>query len=154
MADKFGPAFALKLGSHKALVVSSWEMARECFLTHDRVFSTRPSVVASKLLGYNLAMFGFAPYDSYWREIRKIVTLELLSSRRIDMLKHVRASEVKASIRELYELWVVKGSNRAGILVDMKQWFGNLTHNSIMRTVVGKRYFGGTIDCEDEETEL
>lgn len=38
MADKFGPAFALKLGSHKALVVSSWEMARECFLTHDRFF--------------------------------------------------------------------------------------------------------------------
>nr|AZP01944.1 cytochrome P450 CYP82D175 [Panax ginseng] len=153
MADKFGPPFALKLSSHKASVVSSWEMARECFLTHDRVFSTRPSVVASKLLGYNLAMFGFAPYDSYWREIRKIVTLELLSSRRIDMLKHVRASEVKTSIRELYELWVVKGSNRAGILVDMKQWFGNLTHNSIMRAVVGKRYFGGITDFEDEETE-
>lgn len=68
MADKFGPAFALKLGSHKASAVSSWEMARECFLTHDRVFSTRPSVVASKLLGYNLAMFGFAPYNSYWRD--------------------------------------------------------------------------------------
>jgi len=41
MADKYGPVFTLWLGSHRALVLSSWEMARECFTVHDKVLSTR-----------------------------------------------------------------------------------------------------------------
>ncbi|EXB37248.1 Cytochrome P450 82C4 [Morus notabilis] len=66
MADKHGPVFTIKLGSHKVLVVNSWETARECFTVHDKTFSTRPNIAASKLLGYDYAMFGFAPYGPYW----------------------------------------------------------------------------------------
>ncbi|KAA8547275.1 hypothetical protein F0562_003861 [Nyssa sinensis] len=150
MADKYGSAFTIWLGSHQVLVVSSWEMAKECFTVHDRVFSTRPSIAASKLLSYNFAMFGFAPYGSYWREMRKIVTLELLSNRRIDMLKHIRASEVETSIKELYKLCIESAESE--VLVDMKQWFGDLTHNTALRMMGGKRYFGGsTADCDEEE---
>ncbi|KAK8608669.1 hypothetical protein V6N13_024083 [Hibiscus sabdariffa] len=83
MADKHGPVFSIRLGSNKVLVVSSWEMAKECFTVHDKVFSTRPNTVASRLLTYDSAMFGFAPYEPYWREMRKIATVELLSSNRI-----------------------------------------------------------------------
>ncbi|XVF15661.1 hypothetical protein REPUB_Repub09cG0173700 [Reevesia pubescens] len=64
LADKYGPSFTLTLGSHKALVVSDWEMTKECLTIHDKAFATRPSLAASKLLGYDYAMFGFAPYGS------------------------------------------------------------------------------------------
>lgn len=151
MADNYGPVFTIRLGSHRVLVLNSWEMARECFTVHDRVFSTRPSIAASKLLGYDYAMFGFAPYGSYWREMRKIATIELLSNHRIDMLKHIRGFEVQTVIKELYKLWVSKGSAGGGVLVDMKQWFGDLTSNIALRMVGGKRYFGVNADFEEEE---
>ncbi|KAL1824354.1 hypothetical protein ACET3Z_011132 [Daucus carota] len=153
MADKYGPAFTIKLGSHKVMILSNWEMAKECFLTHDKNFIGRPIVLASKLLGYNLAMFGFAPYSSYWREIRKIVSLELLSVRRIETLKGLRVSEVQTSTREVYKLWVESGSSRIGVLVDMKQWFSNITHNLIMGMVAGKRYYGGSANGKEGEAQ-
>lgn len=151
MADKYGPVFTIKLGSNRVLTVNSWEMARECFTSHDRVFSTRPSIAASKLLSYNFTMFGFAPYGSYWREMRKIVMIELLSAHRIYMLKHIRASEVETAIRELYKTWVGRSRKENGVLVDMKQWFGDLTHNVALRMVEGRRCFGPYADMEEGE---
>ncbi|KAJ7961691.1 Cytochrome P450 family protein [Quillaja saponaria] len=65
-------------------------------------------------------MFAFAPYGSYWRDLRKIVTLELLSNRRIQLLSHVRVSEVGASIKELYKRWTGSSSH---FQVELNQWF-------------------------------
>ncbi|POO02655.1 Cytochrome P450, E-class, group I [Trema orientale] len=145
MAEKHGPVFTIKLGSQRVLVVNSWEMARECFTIHDMTFSTRPTIAASKLLGYNYAMFGFAPYGPYWRQMRKIATIELLSNHRLDMLKHIWASEVETWVRELHnELCLKKGNEENRVLVDMKRWFGDLTINIALRMVGGKRYFGAT----------
>ncbi|XVF59520.1 hypothetical protein PTKIN_Ptkin07bG0282500 [Pterospermum kingtungense] len=151
MADKYGPVFSLRLGSNRTLVLNSWEMVKECFTVHDKVFSDRPSITASKLLGYNFAMFGLAPYGSYWREMRKIAIIELLSNHRIDMLRHIRVLEVKTAIRELYKSCLSKGSGEIGVLVDMKQWFGDLTNNIALRMVGGRRYFGPNADCEETE---
>nr|DAD24101.1 TPA_asm: hypothetical protein HUJ06_025564 [Nelumbo nucifera] len=142
---------------HRLLVVNSWEVAKECFTINDKAFSNRPSTVAIRLLGYNRAMFGFAPYGSYWREIRKIATLQLLSNNRLEMLKHIQASEIDMSIRHLYELWVNKTTATASldqgrpnqVLVEMKQWFGNLTLNIITRMVAGKRVAGVTDEGDD-----
>ncbi|KAK8717528.1 hypothetical protein V6N13_044791 [Hibiscus sabdariffa] len=153
LSEKYGPVFSLRLGSHKALVVGNSEMAKEILTIHDKAFATRPSLSASKLLGYDYAMFGFAPYGSYWREMRKITTLELLSNHRLDMLnfKQIRASEVHIGIKDLYETWTSKGSGvEGGVLVDMKQWFADLTHNMAFRIVVGKRYYGATAHSADE----
>ncbi|KAE8705019.1 Cytochrome P450 82A3 [Hibiscus syriacus] len=148
MADKYGPVFSIRLGSNKALVLNAWEMAKECFTVHDKVFSTRPNIAASKLLGYDFALFGFAPYGPYWRQMRKIATLELLSNNRIDTLEYIRVSEVKTAIRGLFRSWLDRDS---GVLVDMKQWFGELTHNIVLRMVGGKRYFGPDADCDEAE---
>ncbi|KAL4372797.1 hypothetical protein AHAS_Ahas05G0017700 [Arachis hypogaea] len=151
MAEKYGPAFTIKMGSNRVLVLSSWEMAKECFTEHDKSFSDRPLVTASRLLGYDGAMFGFAPYGPYWREMRKIVTIHLLSNHRIDLLKHIRASEVEMAMRELYGLWSSKGCPENGILVEMKQWFGDLAFNIILRMVSCKRYFG--VSSEDGKAQ-
>ncbi|KAK7365111.1 hypothetical protein VNO80_13932 [Phaseolus coccineus] len=105
LADKYGPIFTIQLGSKKTLVINNWEIAKECFTTNDMAVSSRPKIVATELMGYNNAMFGFAPYGPYWRELRKITTLEILSPRRVEQLQHVRVSEVQNSIKELYNLW-------------------------------------------------
>lgn len=148
MADKYGPAFNIRLGSRRAFVVSSWEVAKDCFTVNDRALASRPTTVAAKHMGYNYAVFGFAPYSPFWREMRKIATLELLSNRRLDMLKHVRTSELDMGIKELYNLWVQNGGLRpAG--VELNHWLEELTLNVVVRMVAGKRYFGASAKCED-----
>ncbi|TYH64890.1 hypothetical protein ES332_D06G018000v1 [Gossypium tomentosum] len=141
MADKYGKMFTIKLGVHRALVVSDWEIiAKECLTTNDKALASRPKLASSELLGYNRAMFGFAPYGPYWRHIRKIATIELLSNHRLKLLKHVRESEVKTSLQQLYQLWNKKRSaNSDKVFVEMKGWFKEVTLNVIMRMIVGKR---------------
>ncbi|XP_021285064.1 cytochrome P450 82C4-like [Herrania umbratica] len=149
MADKYGPAFTIRLGSRCAFVVSSWELAKDCFTINDKALASRPSTVAAKHMGYNYAVFGFAPYSPFWREMRKIATLELLSNRRLEMLKHIRISEVDMGIRELYNLCHDNGSSP--VLVELKQWLEDLTLNVVVRMVAGKRYFGASAVCSDGE---
>ncbi|XVE94794.1 hypothetical protein REPUB_Repub02eG0040100 [Reevesia pubescens] len=79
MADKYGPIFTTKMGVHRALVVSDHETAKECLTTNDKAFASRSKTLAMDFLSYNQAMFGFAPYGPYWRQMRKIATLQLLS---------------------------------------------------------------------------
>lgn len=58
IADDHGPLFTIKLGTVKALVVSNWETAKECFTTNDVAVSYRPYVVATEHMTYNVAMLG------------------------------------------------------------------------------------------------
>ena len=149
MADKYGSAFNIRLGSRRAFVVSSWEVAKDCFTINDKALATRPTTVAAKHMGYNYAVFGFAPYSPFWREMRKIATLELLSNRRLEMLKHVRVSEVDMGIGELYSLWVQNSSRP--LLVELKRWLDELTLNVVVRMVAGKRYFGSSAASDNGE---
>lgn len=149
MADKYGPAFNIRLGTRRAFVVSSWEVAKECFTINDKALASRPTTVAAKHMGYNYAVFGFAPYSPFWREMRKIATLELLSNRRLEMLKHVRGSEIATGVAQLYNLWA--GNGAKPVLVQLNRWLEDLTLNMVVRMVAGKSYFGAGANCDAEE---
>ncbi|KAL2241249.1 UNVERIFIED_CONTAM: cytochrome [Sesamum indicum] len=149
LADKYGPVFTIRLGVRRVLVVSSWELAKELFTTRDVAISSRPNFRAAKHLSYDFAMFAFSPYGPYWRELRKLTSVELLSSRRLELLSHVRVSETMQSVNELYKLWEEKRDGSGRMLVDMKRWFKDLTLNVILRMVAGKRYCGGGSDAEE-----
>ncbi|KAI3451537.1 hypothetical protein Pfo_008202 [Paulownia fortunei] len=149
LADKYGPVFTIRLGVHRALVVSSWELAKELFTTYDLAVSSRPRLRAAKHLGYNFAMFAFSPYGAYWRGLRKLVSVELLSSSRVELLRHVCVSETAQAINELYTLWEEKKDGSGSVTVDMKQWFGNLNLNVVLGMVVGKRIYGGRANAEE-----
>ncbi|KAI3678682.1 hypothetical protein L6452_37983 [Arctium lappa] len=148
MADDYGPAFSLRLGSHRAFVVSNWELIKECFTTNDRNFASRPKLAVSRYMGYNEAVFALAPYGPYWREIRKMVTLEMLTSQRLEKLKNVGNSEVKWFVDELFLLSNVKNGDRK---VEMTKWFENVTFNIIVRMLAGKRFSNG---CSDEDLRV
>ncbi|KAB1670219.1 hypothetical protein ES319_1Z189300v1, partial [Gossypium barbadense] len=136
MADKYGRIFSIKLGVHRALVVSNWEIAKECLTINDKAFASRPKLAFSEIMGYNGAMTGFAPYGPYWRQVRKIVTIELLSNHRLELLKPVRDSEIKTSLQQLYQQWNKKRStNSDKVLVEMKGWFKEVTLNVITRMI-------------------
>ncbi|KAJ0802583.1 putative cytochrome P450 [Helianthus annuus] len=141
MADKYGPIFTIKLGVHQVLVVSSGDLAKECFTTNDKVFASRPKSKAVEIMAYNYATFPLAPYGDYWRQVRKIVMFEMLSQKRVEMLGDVRVHEVRTSTKEIYEAWLKNKDNEGEFMkVDMKQWFGNLVFNILGRIVSGKRF--------------
>ncbi|KAF5197803.1 Cytochrome p450, partial [Thalictrum thalictroides] len=155
LADKYGGTFTIRLGLRRALVVNTWEAAKECFTTNDKIFATRPSSVGSKIMGYNYAIFALAPYGPYWRKVRKISIHELLSNHRLESLKHVRISEVNTSMKELYQLWATsnKKNEKGSVLVDIQRWFGDLTLNMSIRMVAGKRYFGASAELDENEAQ-
>uniref|UniRef100_A0A6N2LEE7 Cytochrome P450 n=2 Tax=Salix viminalis TaxID=40686 RepID=A0A6N2LEE7_SALVM len=138
MADKYGPIFSIRLGTNPAIVVSDREIVKECFTTNDRVFSTRPKFLALKIMGYNQTLFGFAPYGRYWRDIRKLVMVELLSGQRLELLEHVRDSETSLLMKELYD----KSSKNGGqVIVEVKKRLADMAIDIIVRMISGKRYF-------------
>ncbi|XP_060194278.1 cytochrome P450 CYP82D47-like [Lycium barbarum] len=140
MAEKYGPIFGMKLGVHQVVVVSDPKLAKECFTTNDLALASRPKSIASEIIGYKDAMIGLAPYGPYWRETRKIATAELLSTRRTEMLKHIREFEVKSAIKETYNYWAKNKStnNLNGVVkVEMKEWFADLIMNTMVKMLFG-----------------
>ena len=87
-------------------------------------------------MGYNSAVFGFSPHGPYWHELRKLTTLELLSNSRLEQLSYVRVSEVETFLKELYKLWTKRKNESGQVLVELKQWFEDLTLNVILRMIV------------------
>ncbi|KAG5613257.1 hypothetical protein H5410_024538 [Solanum commersonii] len=62
------------------------------------------------------------------------------------MLKHVREFEVKSAVKETYEYWLKNNLNGA-VKIEMKEWFGNLIMNTMVKLLFGVQYTGN----EDEE---
>ncbi|XP_021766094.1 cytochrome P450 CYP82D47-like [Chenopodium quinoa] len=131
LADKYGPIFMIRLGVQRALVVSTAEMAKECLGgTNDKVFLNRPQTIFVEHMAYNGAMLGFSQYGQYWREIRKFTTIELMSNHRVEMLKNVRVSEIRSAMKSI--------STARSETTDMKQWFTDVSMNTIVRIISGK----------------
>ncbi|XP_068321510.1 cytochrome P450 CYP82J17-like [Pyrus communis] len=158
MADKYGPIFTIRLGKHPALVISNYDAVKECFTKNDIAFASRSKSAQGRYLGYNYAGFGFAPYGTYWRNMRKMVIVELLSSRRLQTLKHVQICEVDSFIKGLYEICKTKGENGQSKVV-ISEWIEHLTLNVITQMIAGKRYFdwgkvGNDSDNEGENKRI
>ncbi|PON75047.1 Cytochrome P450, E-class, group I [Parasponia andersonii] len=136
MADKYGPVYSLRIGQHRVLVLSSWELVKECLTTNDRVFAYRPGLAMGKYIAYDGASFALSPYGHYWREIRKIADLHLLSSHRLELLEHVRVSEVDSFIKGLLHF----PSHEHDDQVPLSELFEQMTFNLVVTLVAGKRF--------------
>ncbi|KAD6119218.1 hypothetical protein E3N88_10489 [Mikania micrantha] len=139
-ADKYGPAFNMRLGTRRAFVVSSWEVAKECLTVNDKALACRPKTAALKYMCYNNKVFGLGPYTPYWRAMKKITIQEFLSNRRIEMLRDVRLSEINLGLSDLYARWQ-RNSNQP-VVVQLTNWMEHVMFNIIVIMVAGKRYFG------------
>ncbi|KAK8527028.1 hypothetical protein V6N12_054256 [Hibiscus sabdariffa] len=136
LANKHGPVLHLKLGELSNFIVSSPEAAREVMKIHDLNFASRPYLPAARILFYDFTDIGFAPYGDYWRQLRKICTLELLSVKRVQSFRAFREEEVSnfvASIR-----------SKAGSPVSLRNLLRPLTSNITARAAFGAK-------CEDRE---
>ncbi|XP_062116103.1 cytochrome P450 71AP13-like [Humulus lupulus] len=135
LSQKYGPIFYMQLGHIPTVIVSSPKVAEEVYKTHDLVFSNRPQIIAAKYLFYNCKDIGFSQYGSYWRYVRKISNLELLSSRKVQYYSHVREKEVARLVRRLSESY--PGT------VNLSKMLGLYANDVVCKVVFGRDFSEG-----------
>ncbi|CAM0884358.1 unnamed protein product [Alopecurus aequalis] len=97
------------------VVVSSSAAAQEVLRDKDLCFASRPSLLATEIICYGNLDIAFAPYGAYWRALRKLCTLELLSSRKVRQFAPVRDSETMSLVRE------IRAAGRGGHPVSLRR---------------------------------
>ncbi|XP_030462011.2 cytochrome P450 71AU50-like [Syzygium oleosum] len=140
LAKKYGPLMHLRLGSVPTMVVSSPEVAEQFLKTHDLVFASRPSIEAAKHISYEQRNLTFAPYGPYWRNIRKMCTLELLSNAKINSFKSMRKEEVGLFVNFL------KDASHNRTAIDLSAKISSLSADMSCRMVFGKKYMDKEFD--------
>ncbi|KDP25063.1 hypothetical protein JCGZ_22598 [Jatropha curcas] len=131
LAGKYGAVMGFQLGQVPTVVISSAEIAKQVLKTHEFQFIDRPSLLAADIVLYNRSDIIFAPYGDYWRQIKKIAILELLSSKRVQSFKSVREEEVSSFFKFLY--------SKAGSPVNLSRTLLSLTNGIIAKTSIGKK---------------
>ncbi|KAK4352158.1 hypothetical protein RND71_027676 [Anisodus tanguticus] len=133
ISDRHGTVLLLQFGSRKVLLVSSPSAAEECFTKNDIIFANRPHLMAGKHLGYNFTSLAWSSYGDHWRNLRRITSIEMFSTHRLQMFHGIRVDEVKSMVKR------INSSAMAEKSVDMKSTFFELMLNVMMRTIAGKR---------------
>ncbi|XP_044509865.1 cytochrome P450 81Q32-like [Mangifera indica] len=137
LSARYSPILFIRLGSRPAVLVSSPSAAEECFTKNDIIFANRPRFLAGKHLGYDYTTLVWASYGHHWRNLRRIASVEILSSNRLQMFSGIRLDEVRLLCKRLF-----KGSNGGQYqIVDMKSMFFEMTLNVMMRMIAGKRFY-------------
>ncbi|CAN1169645.1 Desmethyl-deoxy-podophyllotoxin synthase [Linum perenne] len=132
LAGRYGPLMHLKLGETSNVIVSSPELAKEFMKTHDLNFATRPYLPSADVVFYNARDIAFGAYGEYWRQMRKICTLELLSGSRVKMLRPVREEEIGEMVKS------IRGGIQ-GETVNLSQTLISLGYAIISRAAFGYR---------------
>ncbi|ERN10588.1 hypothetical protein AMTR_s00028p00116810 [Amborella trichopoda] len=93
LAQTYGPVMHFQLGHIPTVIISSPSAAEDVMRTHDLSLATRPATVAANSVTYGCTDVAFAPYGPYWRTVREICILELLSSKRVQSFSVIREEE-------------------------------------------------------------
>ncbi|WJX10478.1 hypothetical protein P8452_01196 [Trifolium repens] len=131
LAKIYGPLMHLQLGEISAIVVSSAEYAKEILKTHDVIFASRPKLLATEILSYGFTDIAFSPYGNYWRQLRKICTMELFTQKRVNSFEPIREEELTNLIERI--------DSQQGSIINITQLVVSSTFNIIARAVFGNK---------------
>ncbi|XP_071722853.1 cytochrome P450 81E8-like [Rutidosis leptorrhynchoides] len=148
LSQSYGPVFSLRFGYRRVVVVSSAEAAEECCTKNDITLANRPSTVAGRHIGYDNTIVVFASYGEQWRSLRRVCTLEIFSSARLNSFLPIRRDEIKRLLLNLNKRASESGDDFTK--VELKPIFWEMTFNIVMRMLTGKRYYGEDVTDAEE----
>ncbi|GMJ00078.1 cytochrome P450, family 71, subfamily A, polypeptide 25 [Hibiscus trionum] len=134
LAQRFGPLMLLRFGNVPVLVVSSADAACEIKKTHDLTFINGPKFSVAKKLLYDYKDVASAPYGEYWRQMRSICVLNLLSNKMVKSYRAIREEETALAMA------CIKRYCSSGLLVNLTELFSATTNNVICRIALGRKY--------------
>nr|ATG29974.1 CYP76AA69 [Taxus chinensis] len=103
LSQQYGPLMTLRLGTKTVMVVSSPAMAKEVLKTQDHNLAGRWVLQAAKTLDQHKSSIGWAEYGPHWKKLRRISSTELMTSRRLQALQHLRSEEIFRTVRLIFE---------------------------------------------------
>ncbi|KAK7310358.1 hypothetical protein RJT34_07821 [Clitoria ternatea] len=136
LANIYGPLMHLQLGEIITIVVSSPEYAKEVMKTHDVIFAFRPQNLASDILSYESTYIISAPYGNYWRQLRKICTVELFTQKCVKSFKPIREEELNNLVKMI--------DSHKGSAINLTEAVLLSIYNIISRAAFGMK-------CKDQE---
>lgn len=140
LSKKYGPIMHLQLGFVTNVIVSSPNGAEQFLKTHDLVFATRPPHQAAKYISYDQRNLTFSKYGSYWRNMRKLCTLHLLSNLKIHSFQSMRKREIDMFVKSLKK---THKEEAVDVAVDLSSEISTLSTNMTCLMVFGKKYLDG-----------
>ncbi|XP_041992314.1 premnaspirodiene oxygenase-like [Salvia splendens] len=103
LSKQYGPLMRLKLCGTSAVVVSSPELARQMLKDLDPNYADKPRIVVAEIMFYHASSIVFTPYGDYWRQMRKLCTIELLSPKMVRLFQTIRNDQIGRLINSLRE---------------------------------------------------
>ncbi|CAF1702095.1 unnamed protein product [Brassica napus] len=141
LSHRYGPLMLLHFGRVPVLVVSSADAARDVLKTHDRVFASRPWTKITEKLLYNGRDVASAPYGEYWRQMKSVCVVHLLSNKMVRSFRDVREEEISLMIENIRK--------SSSLPLNLSKLLSSLTNDVICRVALGKKY-----GCETDFKEL
>ncbi|GMP27866.1 hypothetical protein CsSME_00003667 [Camellia sinensis var. sinensis] len=149
LSQNLGSVFSLRFGSHLVVVVSSPFAVEECFTKNDVVLANRPRVAFGKYLGYNYTTIVAASFGDHWRNLHRIMVVEIFSTSRLNAFLSIRQDEIKLLLPRLSQ-----NLSRDFKRVELKPKFYELTFNIVMRMIAGNRYYDDDLSNYEAATEF
>ncbi|XP_026429952.1 premnaspirodiene oxygenase-like [Papaver somniferum] len=136
LAKKYGPLMHLQLGEFSVVIVSSPRVAKQIMNTRDLLFADRPEFLVGKITGYDSTGIGLSRYGDYWKQLRRISAMELLSASKVRSFRSLREEEVSSMIQSI--------SLKPGSPINLSEKIRSLSNDIICRAAFGNK-------CKDKE---
>ena len=123
---------SLRLGQVPTIVVSSAQAAELFLKKHDAVFANRPTLLVWDHMVYGAKDVAFTPHGDYWRHVRKMCILHLLSAAKVAGFEGLRRAEIEGAMQRLAESAVARDA------VDVGERVGELIEEIMFKMLIGK----------------
>ncbi|KAG8378736.1 hypothetical protein BUALT_Bualt07G0016200 [Buddleja alternifolia] len=137
LSQRYGHLMLLHFGRVPVLVVSSADAACEIMKNQDLIFSNRPKLSIPNRLLYGARDVSFAPYGEYWRQVRSICVLQLLSNKRVQSFRRVREEETSIMINKIKQMGTLAS------FVNLSEVLVQTTNDVVGRVALGRKYNDG-----------
>ncbi|XP_009770873.1 cytochrome P450 71AU50-like [Nicotiana tabacum] len=134
IAKKYGPIMTIRFGLVPVIVASSPHAAEQFLKNHDLVFASRPYNEVPQYMFYERRNLVSAKYGPYWRNMRKLCTLQLLSNAKIHQFQPMRKQELGILVNFL------KQAASEGTVIDLSAKVASLSANMSCLMIFGKKY--------------
>ncbi|PON80754.1 Cytochrome P450, E-class, group I [Parasponia andersonii] len=138
LSKKYGPVMTLHFGQILTVVVSSPQAAREVFQAQELIFAQRPVTLGMEAMSFeHPGGLMASPYGEYWKQMRKISVVELLSAKRVMSFRSVREDEAWSLVES-----IMSCSCDGKRPVNLSQMIISTAIATVSRAVYGKKSRG------------
>lgn len=137
LGSRNGPLMLLHFGSKPVLVVQSADAASEIMKKHDLIFADKPHTRTIRRIFYDLKDIAAAPYGEYWRKLKSICILQLLSSKGVQSFKFIREEETALLMKK------IESCCSSCLPVNLSEVFESIMNNVICRAAFGRKFREG-----------